>query len=256
VSGAAGLLFSLEPSATVSEVREALLAGVDPVPALTGLTATGGRLDAAAALAALAPAPPLLETTNPLSPASDTQPRIIGTAAAGTAVDLYANASCAGSPIAGGSAAELESPGIAVTVAANSTTRFSATATSAAAATSPCSAPIAYTNNAASNVGPSTVIVTPPPIEVPPDSETPTPFEPPPPAPTCTVPKLAGKTLARAKAALANARCSLGKVTKPKPRRGKRLPALVVKFSRPAAGRVAPGPVNLTLGPKPQTKRH
>lgn len=263
VSGTAGLLFSLEPGATVTEVREVLLAGVDPVPALTGLTVTGGRLDAAAAIAALAPAPapPMLEATNPLSPASDTQPRIIGTAAAGTVVDLYANASCAGSPIAGGSAAKLESPGIPVTVAANSTTQFSATATRGAAATSPCSAPIAYTNvippaGGGGGGGGGTVVVMPPPIEVPPDNETPNPFQPPPPVPGCTVPKLAGKALGQAKAALAGARCRLGKVTKPKPRRGKRLPALVVKFSRPATGMVAPGPVNLTLGPKPKPKRH
>lgn len=51
VSGAAALLFSHRPGATVTEVRDALLGGVDKVPALAGKTATGGRLDAAAALA-------------------------------------------------------------------------------------------------------------------------------------------------------------------------------------------------------------
>lgn len=53
VAGAAGLLFSLKPSATVPEVRGALLASVDPLAGLAGLTVTGGRLDAAAALDAL-----------------------------------------------------------------------------------------------------------------------------------------------------------------------------------------------------------
>jgi hypothetical protein len=99
-------------------------------------------------------------------------------------------------------------------------------------------------------------VVTPPPIEVPPDKQTPNPFQPPPPIPTCTVPKLAGKALAKAKAALAGARCRLGRVTKPKPRNGRRLPALVVKSSSPAAGVAASGPVNLALGPKPKPKRH
>ena len=55
VTGTAALLFSLKPSATVSQVRNALLAGVDPLPSLAGKTATGGRLNAWKALAALVP---------------------------------------------------------------------------------------------------------------------------------------------------------------------------------------------------------
>ena len=42
VTGAAGLLFSLKPAATVTEVRKALLSSVDPVPSLAGKTVTGG----------------------------------------------------------------------------------------------------------------------------------------------------------------------------------------------------------------------
>jgi subtilisin family serine protease len=59
VTGAAALLFSSEPAATVADVRSALLSGVDPVPALAGRTVTGGRLNAAKAVAAIAglPAP-------------------------------------------------------------------------------------------------------------------------------------------------------------------------------------------------------
>src|SRR4029077_6231294 len=49
------LLFSLKPSATVTEVRNALLASVDPLPSLSGKTATGGRLNVWKALAALVP---------------------------------------------------------------------------------------------------------------------------------------------------------------------------------------------------------
>jgi beta-lactam-binding protein with PASTA domain len=67
------------------------------------------------------------------------------------------------------------------------------------------------------------------------------------------VPKLVGMTLARAKAALKAAACDLGTVRKPRPRKGKRAPPLVVKSSNPEAGtRPAGGKVNLTLGPKPR----
>ncbi len=79
----------------------------------------------------------------------------------------------------------------------------------------------------------------------------------PPPPPSCKVPKLAGKTLGRAKVALSAAHCKLGKVTKPKAKRGRKLPALVVKTSAPRAGaKPASGKVNLTLGPKPKPKKH
>ncbi|KAL4431338.1 hypothetical protein ABPG75_006594 [Micractinium tetrahymenae] len=53
VSGAAALLFAAKPQATAMEVRQALLASVDVLPSLSGLVATGGRLNAARALAHL-----------------------------------------------------------------------------------------------------------------------------------------------------------------------------------------------------------
>ncbi|KAL4443920.1 hypothetical protein ABPG75_011657 [Micractinium tetrahymenae] len=53
VAGAAALLWSAKPTATVAEVRSALLSSVDPVPELQGLVATGGRLNVARALASL-----------------------------------------------------------------------------------------------------------------------------------------------------------------------------------------------------------
>lgn len=46
VAGVAALLWDAAPYATVAQVRSALLDGVDPLPALAGLTATGGRLNA------------------------------------------------------------------------------------------------------------------------------------------------------------------------------------------------------------------
>jgi beta-lactam-binding protein with PASTA domain len=79
----------------------------------------------------------------------------------------------------------------------------------------------------------------------------------PPAAVVCTVPKLTGRTLAQARASLAASACRLGKVSKPKPRRGRRLPVLVVKTSSPMAGAAdAAGVVTLTLGPRPAKHRH
>ncbi len=66
VSGAAALYLSHTPSATVTQVRDALLQTVDPLPALVGKTVTGGRLDLGRALGAAQPAPP-----PPASPSRD-----------------------------------------------------------------------------------------------------------------------------------------------------------------------------------------
>jgi transposase-like protein len=108
-----------------------------------------------------------------------------------------------------------------VGVAEGATAVFSATATDAAGNTSACSAPISYMRVKA-------------------------------PAPSCVVPKLAGKTPARAKSALKAAGCSVGKVTKPKARKGKKLGRLVVIASKPSMGRTLPAgsKVGLRLGPK------
>jgi len=65
VTGAAGLLFSLNPSATVAQARAALLATVHPLPALAGRTASGGRLDAAAALEEIRPPGDTMLTRKP-----------------------------------------------------------------------------------------------------------------------------------------------------------------------------------------------
>jgi subtilisin family serine protease len=154
VTGAAGLLFSLRPAATVAQVRAALLAGTDPVPSLAGKTVTGGRLDVPQAMDAL-----------------EQLTQVVGRSS------------------------------VTLTLPVNP---------------------------------PAAVII-------------------------CKVPKLAGMTLAKAKTALSTANCTLGKVTKPKAKKGKKLPALVVKSSTPAAGASpASGKVDLTLGkkPKPKKKHH
>jgi hypothetical protein len=174
------------------------------------------------------PSAPQLTSTDPASPGGlSGTPRILGSAEAGSTVRVYAGAGCTGTPVATGSAAELGSPGIAVAVAQGTAT-FSATATDAAGNTSPCSAPISYTR-----------------------------FEGDPGA-KCIVPKLAGKTLARARTALQAAHCSVGKVHRPKHKKGKRLGPLVVKSSKPSAGTTlaAGSKVNLKLGPKPHKARH
>jgi len=74
-----------------------------------------------------------------------------------------------------------------------------------------------------------------------------------PPAPQCVVPRLTGKTLARARAALSAAHCALGKVRKP---RGAKLSQLRVRSSTPATGMVlaAGSKVALKLG-RPKSRR-
>ncbi len=160
VTGAAGLLFSLKPTATVTEARDALLGGVDTIPSLDGETSTGGRLDVAKAMESLVPSEPEVPT---------------------------------------GEFKEAEKK-----------------------------------------------------IE---QANPPAPIQPPP-APVCKVPKLAGETLGQATAALKAAHCTLGKVKKPKAKKGHRLGPLAVKSTNPAPGSLSSGKVNLTLGPKPKPKKH
>ena len=265
VTGAAGLLFSQRPAATVTEVRDALLTSVDQISSLAGKTVTGGRLNIAKAIQALEgeepvdeepPAAPLLKSTVPASAANENHPKIVGTAEQASAIKIYLGTTCKGEPVATGGNDELAAPGIAVSVADNSTSQFSATATDAALNTSPCSNPISYTEKSVEIVvdelPPGTVLETEEAIRKasPPASI---------PLPTlvCRVPKLTGKTLGQATSALRGAGCALGKVTKPKARKGRELPSLVVKSSTPAAGaKPASGKVDLTLGPKPKPRKH
>jgi PASTA domain len=176
----------------------------------------------------VAPSAPQLLSTDPASPDSSGTPRIRGAAETGSTVRIYAGPDCTGLPVATGTAADLGSPGIAVAVAEGATAAFSATAADPAGNTSPCSAAISYTRTKVS--------------------------PPPPPPVQCIVPKLAGKTLARAKSALRAANCAVGKVTKPKARKGKKPGPLVVKSSKPSAGTTleAGSKVNLRLGPRPR----
>jgi subtilisin family serine protease len=261
VTGAAGLLFSVKPAATVKDVRDALLAGVDAIPALAGKTTSGGRLDIAKAIQSLdgvavdhtAPLKPSLTGTTPESGDNENHPRIIGTAEAGSTVTVFKSLECAGSPIATGTATQLAGAGIEITVPDNSITFLSASTTDAARNKSACSNAISYLEDspeiAEGSPGGELKISEPsPPVVVTP---------PPPSPPTCKVPKLTGKTLSQATAALGAAHCSLGKVTKPKARKGTKLGPLIVKSANPAEGSVPPsGKVDVTLGPKPKPKKH
>ncbi len=95
-----------------------------------------------------APGLPALTNVTPDSPSSSTTPAVQGTAEPGSTVRLYATSDCTGAPAATGTAAEFASPGLSVTVAADSITTLRATATDAAANTSACStSSLTYTND-------------------------------------------------------------------------------------------------------------
>lgn len=79
-----------------------------------------------------------------------------------------------------------------------------------------------------------------------------------PPSRSCLVPKLGGKRLAAARRVLKRAGCSLRRTIRPKLKRrgGGRQPRLVVRSTRPPAGRIAAdGTVSVRLGPKAKSKR-
>jgi hypothetical protein len=105
---------------------------------VTRLVSTGNSPDLE-----LGPAPPVLSGTDPASPAASTAPAILGQAQPGSAIKIYATPNCSGEPAASGTAAQLASPGIGVTVAAGSKTSFRATA-EAEGFVSLCSSPIEY----------------------------------------------------------------------------------------------------------------
>lgn len=93
----------------------------------------------------IGPPPPSLEKTNPTSPNPSTTPKIVGQAAAGSLVKVYKTSNCSGELVAEGTAAELASPGLTVTVAVapGSTVNYRATA-EAEGVVSDCSSSISY----------------------------------------------------------------------------------------------------------------
>jgi hypothetical protein len=75
------------------------------------------------------PATPVLQSVDPVSPANDNSPRLLGTADPEATVAIYAGVDCSGPPVASGSGAAFGSSGIPVSVPDNSTTTFHAKAT-------------------------------------------------------------------------------------------------------------------------------
>ena len=86
-----------------------------------------------------APAAPTVDSTEPASPANENDPKVKGTAEAGSTVKLFTTSDCSGTAAASGTASAYSSTGIAVHVADDSTTTFHATATDAAGNASLCS---------------------------------------------------------------------------------------------------------------------
>jgi len=92
----------------------------------------------------IGPPPPTLEGTTPASPDASTAPAIYGQATPESLIKVYKTSACSGEPVAQGTAAELASPGLTVTVAPGSTTSFRATA-EAEGIVSACSNAVSYT---------------------------------------------------------------------------------------------------------------
>jgi hypothetical protein len=138
--------FTLEDGDNEVDVYERFL-GATPDKDVTRLVSTGNSPDLE-----LGPPTPKLEGTNPVSPAASTAPKILGEAKAGSTVKLYTTSSCSGEPVAHGSAAQLASPGIGVSVGAGQTAKFWATA-EAEGFVSLCGSPISYTQQTSSGGG-------------------------------------------------------------------------------------------------------
>src|SRR5207253_11258512 len=92
----------------------------------------------------IAPAAPTGLGSSPASPASNVSPVIFGSAEAGSTVKLYTTSDCSGTAVASGNATVFGSPGLGVSVLANTSTTFKATATDAAGNTSACSSGFTY----------------------------------------------------------------------------------------------------------------
>lgn len=138
--------FTLEDGDNEADIYERFL-GASPSEDLTRLVSAGNSPDLE-----LGPPEPTLTETNPESPSASTSPRVIGEAEAGSRVKVYATPDCSGEPVATGTSAELQSPGLKATVAHGSMTEFRATA-EAEGFVSKCSAPITYRQIEASSSG-------------------------------------------------------------------------------------------------------
>lgn len=87
---------------------------------------------------------PTITASVPRSPANNNNPKLRGSAEAGSTVRVYKTAACTGPAIQAGSASAFASPGLAVHVTNNSATTFRVTATDASNNTSACSPGFRY----------------------------------------------------------------------------------------------------------------
>lgn len=86
------------------------------------------------------PVAPTIASVSPASPSNDAAPRARGTAEQYATVKIYGDATCTGTVLGTGTAAEFAAGGVAFTAAANATTTPYATATDGSLNVSPCSA--------------------------------------------------------------------------------------------------------------------
>jgi subtilisin family serine protease len=110
VAGVAALVAARVPTATVSELRSALLDSVDRKPSLAGKVATGGRLNALRALLkarpdTVAPSAPTIKGPQNNSYDTDGTFAVHGTAEADTTVRVYEGSTLKGTTTAGSTGA-------------------------------------------------------------------------------------------------------------------------------------------------------
>ncbi len=108
-----------------------------------------------------APPAPMLNSTNPASPANDNNPRVVGSAESGSSVIVYRTDCTPANLLGSGSAANFASPGISVAVSDNSTTALRVTATDQAGNVSGCSGAISYEEDSAAPGAPTLSSTTP-----------------------------------------------------------------------------------------------
>lgn len=107
------------------------------------------------------PPAPVLTGTTPASPSTDPAPHVAGTAEAGAAVRLYGQAACAGAPLATALVGAAGTFDLAVAVAADAVTVFTANAMDAAGNVSPCSAGVTYRHDWTAPAAPSALQTSP-----------------------------------------------------------------------------------------------
>ncbi len=108
------------------------------------------------------PSTPLLTGTTPSSPANSATPVLDGSADTDSTVDVYATANCTGPVVATAASGVLASPGIALAVAAGSTSHFTVTAHDAALNTSGCSNSVTYVEDETAPDAPTDLVISPP----------------------------------------------------------------------------------------------